>query len=251
MGANKKRKRNRTIKKRIRITALFALAIALIVVLMFLTPIFNIRNISVSGNNIVTLEQIKNRVGDIVGKNLFTTWNSSVEERLKEIAYIDEVEVSKNLIPPMIYVNIKECEIAAYFEQNGKQVIVNPDLKVLDDSNTFSLDSIPLIRGVDEIKYKVGKSLTFNDEEKEAALKIFLKTMNSTQRIGGVLYFDLSNITDLRFNYNGRIDVMCGSALELDKKLRMFDAALKSGELNEDSRGTIDLSNPDQGVYVP
>ena len=248
---NSRQKKRRLRILRIRAAVIAVLSVALIIVLLFVTPIFNIRNISVSGNNIVTLDQINACVGDVVGQNLFATWSSTIENRLKSIAYIDEVTVSKALIPPTLYVNIKECETAAYFESNGKQVILNADLKVLDDSNTFPINGIPLIRGIEPSDYTVGRRFELKDTEKQEALSVFLKTMSATDQLKDVLYVDLSEITDIRFNYKGMIDVSCGSMLELDKKLRMFKAAITSGSLKENARGTMDLSNPEQAVYTP
>lgn len=244
------RKRRQRIR-RMRAAAVLVLAVILVTLILFVTPLFNIKNISVSGNVVVTLDQINACIGDIVGQNLFATWNSTVEKRLKSIAYIDEVEVSKALIPPTLYVNITECEIAAYFEANGKQVIINSDLKVLDDSNTFSLTNVPLVRGIDGTGYTVGRRFNPEDTEKAEALSIFLKTMSDIEQLDGVLYFDLTSITDLKFNYGGTIDVYCGSALELDKKLRMFKAVMTSGSIRSDARGTIDISNPEQAIHTP
>lgn len=245
------RKKRRLRMMRIRAAAVFVLAVALVIVLLFVTPIFNIRSISVSGNSVVTLDQINACIGDVVGKNLFATWGSTVEKRLKTIAYIDDAEVSKALIPPTLYVNITECETAAYFEYEGKQVILNSDLKVLDDSNTFPIDGVPLIRGIEPTGYTVGRQFELEDSEKQSALSIFLNTMSDTGQLGDVLYIDLSSITDLRFSYRGMIDVSCGSALELDKKLRMFKAVMTSGSLDENARGEIDLSDPERSVYIP
>lgn len=244
------RKKRRLRMMRIRAAAVFALAVALVIVLLFVTPIFNIKSISVSGNNIVTLDQINACIGDVVGKNLFATWSSSVEKRLRSIAYIDDAEVSKALIPPTLYVNIKECEIAAYFEYEGKQVILDPDLKVLDDSNKFPVDGVPLIRGIEPSGYTVGRTFELDDSEKQSALSIFLKTMSDTGQLKEVLYIDLSSITDIKFSHKGMIDVSCGSALELDKKLRMFKAVMTSGSIGENARGEIDLSDPEQAVYT-
>lgn len=256
MSREKNEYRNRRKKQhlkmmRIRAAVIFVLAVAVVSALLFITPLFNIRSVSVSGNNMVTLDQINGSIGDIVGQNLFSTWNSTIEKRLKEIAYIDEVEVSRAIIPPTVYVNIKECETAAYFELNGKQVILNPELKVLDDSNSFSLSNVPLVRGIEVEEYSVGKRLTLSNTEQQEALAIFLRTMYNTGQLNGILYVDFSTITDIKFNYNGMIDVSCGSVLELDKKLRMFKAVMTSGSLKENSRGTIDLSDPERAVYTP
>ena len=244
--------RKRRLKmQRIRAAVIFVVSVVLIILIMFVTPLFNIKNISVSGNLVVSLDQINACIGDVVGKNLFSTWNSTVEKRLKSIAYIEEVEVGKALIPPTLYVNIKECDIAAYFEIDGKQVIINSDLKVLDDSNTFSLDGVPLVRGIDIPNHEVGRYLSSKEGEKLQALSVFLKTMAEVEELSGVLYFDLTSITDLKFNYGGTLDVYCGSILELDKKLRMFKAVMTSGSIKSDAKGTLDLTNPEKAIHNP
>lgn len=248
---NSQQKKRRLQRQRMQAAAILLITVAAVAALLFVTPIFNIKNISVSGNNIVTLEQINACIGDFVGKNIFSTWNSTIENRLKDIAYIDEAEVSKALIPPTLYVNIKESEISAYFEHNGKKVVIDSELKVLDDSNTFSIDGVPLIRGIELDNYTVGKCIKLKDAERQEALSIFLKTMSDIDQLEAVLYLDLFESADIKFNYNGTLDVTCGSVLELDKKLRMFKAVITSGSVREDVRGSLDLSNPERSILEP
>lgn len=250
-GRYDRRKKQQQLRMmRIRAAVVFVMAVVLVAVILFVTPIFNIRRISVSGNSVVTLDQINACIGDSVGKNLFATWSSTIEKRLKTIAYIDDAEVEKTLIPPTLRVSITECKPAAYFEFEGKQVILNSDLKTLDDSNAFPIEGIPLIRGIEPSGYDVGRGFELDDAEKQSALSVFLNTMSDTGQLGDILYIDLSRITDIKFSYKGMIEVSCGSALELDKKLRMFKAVMTSGSIAPNARGQIDLSNPEQAVYT-
>lgn len=247
----KSRAKKRQQRKAARFLILLLLIVALTIAILFVTPIFNIKSITMSSTKIVSIEDVNSAIGDMIGQNIFSTWSSTICERLKAIPYVEDAKIHKSFFPPTLYVEITECQTAAYFEADGKQIIINSDLKVLDDSNTFPIDELPLIRGVEIKKYSVGKRLQLDDDEKLEALSVFLKTMTKTEQLGDVLYFDLTSITDLKFNYKGQLDVTCGSALELDKKLRMFKAVMTSGSLNDDVRGTIDLTNPEKAIHTP
>jgi len=78
------RRQKRIREQRIRRYTFFGvLAIIAILIVMFFTPLFNIRSVEITGNNKLTNEQIIVEVGELEGKNLFST-GGGIKKKLKK-----------------------------------------------------------------------------------------------------------------------------------------------------------------------
>ncbi|MCI5604279.1 MAG: FtsQ-type POTRA domain-containing protein [Clostridia bacterium] len=244
-------KQKRLAMQRRRALIILILCIVTVVVLMFMTPIFNIKSISVNGNSVVTLEEIDGKIGDIVGENLFRTGAGTIQKRLKTIPYIDEVTVTKRLIPPTLKVSVTECQPAAYIGINSQTTVIDSSLKVLGDSSVFDAGSLPNVIGVEITGGDLGSFLTGDNAEKLEILKICLETMEETGVINKVRDLDITDTTSIKFVYDDRLDVLCGTQLDLQRKLRLFKETISNNNLTENAKGIIDLSVTGKAVYTP
>ncbi len=244
-------KRKRLKMQRIRAAIILALVIIAVILVVFLTPIFDIRSITFEGNSIVSDEQLNERLSDLVGQNLFKAGNGAARQRLSDIAYIESVDTSKRLLPPSVKVTITECIPAAYFRLDGKTITVDSDLKVIDDTDKFDSNQIPALVGVKIKNCSVGKTLSCEDSEQSAALLTCLRTMESTGIIPYVISIDMTEMTGIEFNYDNRIQALCGTPLDLERKLRLFKETVTNSNLASNARGTIDLSVTGKAVYTP
>lgn len=244
----KERRQRRLRQKRIKAAAVFGLFLIAAVILIFMTPVFNIRQITLEGNNAVTKEQIQEKVGDLIGKNLFATTTGNIESRVMEIPQVDTADAAKKLFPPSIKLSITECSPAAYLLSGNKIVVINSELKIIDDSGSFDTDVIPSISGVSIPSYTVNTRLSSDSAEKEEILSIMLKSFETTGLLSSISYISLDDLSNIKFNYNNRIEADCGSQLELERKIRMFAAVISSDSLDANTTGTIDLSVPGTAV---
>ena len=246
-----KKKRIRPNSTQLRAAAVFLAAVILAVILVFMTPLFNISVIRVEGNNVVGLQTIKEKIGGVIGTNLFATRSRKIEESLLEISQISGVDVKKKLIPPSLEITIEESVPAAYMLSGGSVIVVDTDLIVIDDAGHYNTDTLPSVSGIGVPSYKLNERLTADSTEKAELLGELLIDLKKSKLLDRVTYISIDDITDIRFNYDNRLDVVCGSALELERKLRMFRESINSGSISENSIGTMDLSVPGQAVYTP
>lgn len=239
----------------LRIRALLAVTVIAIitVIVLFFTPLLNIQGFNVSGNSIVTNEEITSRLEPLKGTNLIMLSESDVIGQLSDLSYIEGVSVAKFLIPPSAMVNIQECVPAARIDMNGFNIIIDPQLKVLSDGDEFDTDAFAHIDGLNVPKYSIGKTLTLSEEdsEKTEVLATCLQTMNSLEMLNKLDYIDLTDITNIRFGYDDRIDALCGTRLELERKIRKFDTIVNGGNIDDNARGIIDLSVSGKAIYTP
>lgn len=247
------RRRKQERLKRQRVQALIALcaAAAVAVILIFMTPIFNIREIRLDGAYTIPKDAINAQIGDLVGSNIFSTSASRVEKKMCELPQIDTVEVKKHIFPSCLEVFIKECKPAAYLVCNNKTVVIDSSLQIIDDSGVFDIEKIPSISGVSISEYELNTALNMGSEEKRDAALEMLQTFETTGLNEAVTNINLDDLAAIKFNYDNRIEVLCGSQLQLERKIRMFAETTKTETINESSIGTMDLSVPGKAVYNP
>ena len=86
----KKRKNERVRKQRMKAVVGLGLALVMTIVLLFMTPLFDIREIRFSGNEKVTKDIINKEVGYLIGRNLFGTSTSEVEDAMEKTAILHQ-----------------------------------------------------------------------------------------------------------------------------------------------------------------
>lgn len=249
--AEQKRKKERLRLMRLRaIAGVIALTI-ITIILLFMTPLFDIREIRLEGNNLVNKEDIVAKIGNLPGENLFGTSKKKIEKSVCDIPLVKGAKVDKNIFPPYITITITECPPAAYMLSGNRLIVIDSNLKVIDDSNSFNTDEIPSVSGVSVASYELNKNISTESKEKDEILRRMLQTLESVGLTNYVTYISINDITSIKFNYQNRIEVLCGSQLELNRKIRMFAETINSKELSDNAMGTIDLSVPGQAVYTP
>ena len=251
--AQRRREKERRHKMYIRAVLAGAAVLLIAFIVLFMTPLLNIKNVTFAGNSIVKSEELQTRLENAKGQNLIRISDVNVMDMLSDLSYVDNVTVSKFLIPPSIRVNISECKTAARIELNGGSIIIDPQLKILSDGDEFDDEGLPTVEGLSISKYRVGNTLTLddNDTERTEILGTCLEMMSRLGMLERIDYIDLKDSGNIRFGYDGRIDAICGSELELERKIRMFNVTVTGTSLAENAHGTIDLTDSGKAVYVP
>lgn len=247
----KKRKQERLRRERIRALALLGTIAVMTVVIAFMTPLFHIKEIHLNGNYTIPKETITEKIGDIVGTNLFAVSESKIGKRMSEIPQIQNVKVEKHIFPTYLELFIEERRPAAYFLCGNSNVVIDSDLQIIDDSGIFDIDKLPSISGISISEYNLNEPMEIQSEEKKDILKTMLKAFESTNLTESITYISVDDLAEIKFNYDNRIEILCGSQLQLERKIRMFTEALKTSTITENSMGTMDFSVPGQAVYDP
>ena len=230
---------------------MIAAAAVVAVALLLMSPVCDIQEIHVEGNHIVTMQSISGKIGDFVGTNLFRVNTGEMRDRLLQLPQISDVSISKDYFPPSVTVTVEEAVPAAYIMSGNRRIVINSELKVIDDSGIFDTDELPNISGISLPEYKLNAVISTDIGEKEKILSELLKALEKTGVLYKTTYVNIDDLADIRFNFDNRLEVICGSAVELERKIRMFAETLNSSALSATARGTMDLSVTGQAVYTP
>lgn len=248
---NEKRRQKRIREQKIRRFTFFTvLALIAVLSVMFFTPFFNIKSVNVSGNTRLSAEQITSQISYVEGKNLFRTGKRGIKKQLSEIAYINKTTVKKHIFPPSITVEIEECTPVCQILYGETYIVIDQTGKVLEKS-AEAREQIPIADGISVISANEGETLTLKDEETQKNILMCIGYMEKADIIKDITTMSFADMTNITFNYQNRLDVICGTHIDFRRKLALLKEAVNSSKLNENSRGTINLSTTGKAIYTP
>ena len=231
---NKKNKKD-TKKKRIikKILKWTSLIIVLLVALVFfmMSPLFNVTEITVLGNNGVSTETIISLSQIEIGSNIYKTSKEIIRKGIKENAYIESIEVKRRL-PNKIELEVKERKTSYMLEYGGSFAYINNQGYILEVSNE-KLD-VPIIEGyttnIEELQ--AGNRL---NKEDLTRLETILKITESKESNEILEKINRINIEDKQ-NYTLKMEeekktVYLGDATKLNSRMVYLKAIL------EDTKG--------------
>lgn len=246
-----KRRQQRLREQKIRRCVFFTVLVLIAIsVVVFFTPVFNVKTVSVIGNQRVSTEQILEKTGDVTGKNLFRMRKRSIEKGILEFAYVDKVTIKKKPFPPTLILEIKECKPAVQVEYAESFIAIDKTGKILDKS-AERLEGMPLASGIKIISANEGEVIGFKDDEAKKIILGCIEAMEKAEILDGIVTMSFEDMTNITFNYQSRLDVICGTHIDFQRKLALFNEAIHSNNLTENSRGTINLSTTGKAIYRP
>lgn len=247
-------------KKRQRKQLSFLIGIVLlfsIAAIIMLTPAFNVKKIEVYGNSVLKDEQIVAASGIVKGVNIFGISIKETKENIKSLGYVENVKIKRSL-PSTIKITVVEEVGVAYLKADDGFVIVAADGRCVDitdgvdENGTVKTPDIPLVKGLKNAKYKVGKVITTENEVQFEALTACLHEFCKQEYIFKIREIDVTDITDIKFYYHSKdLCVTIGTTDLLDYKLECFGAYL--GKVDTIPTGYISLNyvKDDKVIHTP
>ncbi len=246
----KRQNQRRRAMKRRRITFFTVLVLIFVLIILFFTPLFNIKQINIAGNSKIETAQLKQAVGSVEEENLFLLNTKKIITNIKTIPYVDSVEIKKKVFPVGINVNVYECIPIGFIPYNGQFIILDKNLKVLEICES-PYQNLCEFSGIGVTAATPGAVLSTDDGDKLPSVIDCIARLiehDIHNKIGIINFADMNNIT---FTYENRLDVICGSVVDFQKKIGMFKKAVNSSKLTANSRGTIDISISGKAIYTP
>ena len=220
-----KNKRMR-IFKIIKIIMLIIIFIVLVVVLL-LSPVFDIKNIRVKGNDKIEAEKIISLSGITIGENTFKFNSKEVKKKIKENAYIETVKIERKL-PTGIQITIKERKPTILMEYGSSYIYLNNQGYILEIS-AEKLD-LPIIQGATtkEKELVAGNRLNKEDLEKLNVVLNIIESANSNGLTDQLTKVDISDSQDYKIIFNdGQVTAHIGDCTTLGTRMLYVKAILE------------------------
>ena len=230
-----------------RTIAMFLFFAALIFIVLFMTPLMNVRKIEFRGNEILTSEILYEKIGDLKGENILKVSRRDISKRLAGNAYVKEFYIEKDCFKTTLTVSFIERVPCGYIEDTGGYTIFDDECVILETVSQRP-ENIPYVKG------KSGKNSESELKFTENNIKILKESLNVMRYLDlleDIDVFNISNETDIKFSYDNRLEVTCGSSLDIDRKIRLFEAMVNNNNLADNAKGTVDLSVTGNARYSP
>ena len=195
------RKRRQKREKKFRIAKLilkillFIAIIIGVILFLFISPVFNIKNINVQGNTKVNTEEIKSLSKLNLEENIFKFSSKKIEENVKENAYVDSAEIKRKL-PNTVEITVTERTPKYQLEYGNAFVYIDANGNILEISSQNA--NLPIIRGYSTAQdsIKAGNKLVDEDCNKLITVEKILKAAQSNGICDIITYINISNDKD-------------------------------------------------------
>lgn len=213
---------------------LFIVLLILVGVILSLTVIFPINNITAKGSVKYTAEQIISSSGIKTGDNLFIS-SVKTDDLREKLPYVESVKVNRTL-PDSITITVKDAVPYACYYSEGMYYTVSKLGYVLEALEEKP-DSLFEIRA-SGIKCSLGKAVTFTSEKTEA---LIYEIGGYAEEYGLSLdYIDVTDELAITAKAENRFIVNFGTSNFLSNKFAHLTSMIKN--IEETKTGKINLS---------
>ena len=191
------RKEKRIRKFRIaKIIMIICLIIATILIILF-SPLFNIKEIEIRDNELISTDEILNLSGIKKDINMFKVHTGRVSNDLKDNLYIEDVEIIREL-PSKIIIVVKERKPSFIIEYANGYATIDKKGFILELNETKK--DLPILQGLQTIseKVKVGEKIDKEDLNKVYIASKIIDIANSNDMNNLITRIDIESIKDIK-----------------------------------------------------
>lgn len=165
------------------------------ILLLCMSPIFKIKNITVSGNSVIKSDEIIKASGIQKGVNIFSLNIDSSKKKITSVGRINDVTISRSL-PGKVTIYVDEQIESAYIKEKNAYVGIGCDCMVLN-ANTKATESVPIINGVTSRDSKNGEFIKFTDKDSKKKTELIIRMLTELKAQDILQDIKTINIKDL------------------------------------------------------
>lgn len=246
------------------VLAVMIFGIVLSINLLFKITAFRVENFDRStpaDTGIYSEQQIIDTLGLAVGDKLFFSTAAKTKQLQTALPYLDDVQVDLQL-PSTVVIKVHPATERFTIMYSGGWLVLSDTLKILR-IEISQPEGLVLLAGSlpSDLTPTVGQNLNLQSYNSlldstlqataesaqvtaDQALATILDSLESEGVLNSVTAIDVRDLSDLKFTYEGRVNVLLGSANSLDYKLRMASTVLLDTDkgLAPSDHGTLDIS---------
>ncbi len=217
--------------------------ISLIIMGIMLCPYFYIKNINVTGNGIVSRDDILKilELSESGKTNLYAFNSFSGEEKLLKNPYIKSVDFTRKF-PDTLEVSIIERKPCGYIPYTNTFLFMDDEGRILDAKSSYTTP-LPVVYGLDFSTFTLGEKLSVEQPEKLNIVVELSKLMKKYEIIENVVRVNVSKFDDIHL-YVNKVDVVLGEFTDVNWKIGALSEIIK--KLSPDDKGILDISSHDK-----
>ena len=191
------------------------------------SPLFNIKKITVSGNEKITENEVISLSGITLNENIFKTIISKSEDKILENPYIKSVKIKRKL-PTNIEIIIEERKTNFMLEYGSGYVYINNQGYILEVSSEKL--NVPILQGAetDAENFTPGNRLCTEDLKKMDTVIKIMDAANNNDIGSLITRIDIQNSENYMIQFEGEGKVAyLGNATDLSTKMLTIKAILE------------------------
>lgn len=246
--ATSSRKRKRKQKKNLKLYYLLIFIFVLLAgVILSLTVFFNIEEIIVVGDSKYGASEIKGASGIKLGDNLFRIKGEDIERRIiSQHPYIESVDIKRSL-PSELIISVQKATPYVVIDTNEYYYLISTSGRILERA-TDPHDGMIVVKGYNAIKTKVGEHIVPEFSTKHDLLMDILYAVEQSE-LPSIKTINIADSVGISLNYDNRIDILIGSAADIDYKLAVAKGIIEDrGNTNE--KGTINVQSSEYPSFL-
>ena len=213
------------------------IAVVTIIAILFHLPAFAIKHIEVRGQKKISSEQILEYARVNEGDNLLAVSELVIRNRIKDIPYIDEVKVIKNL-PSELIIEVEEKVVSFFINYGDKYALLDEQGFLIEFSEEYPAD-LSIITGLETKEQELQKSKRVNSKDLQklnVVIKI-LRSLKNKEMISKLTALNIEDLSEIILEFkNDNKTVYLGKANNIDIQL---ETAKQIMEKNTNSSGKI------------
>ena len=204
---------------------------------------FRVNNITVTGAERYTPEEIIEASGIQKGDNLFFINRGAAVARINaRLPYVENAVVVRSL-PNRLEIRVTESDAMAVVpsEEQGMWII-DRNCKLLNPVEGTDVSALITVKGLTAVAPEVGEVVAPGEDDipKVNYLAAILRILSEQELRDQVTEIDVSSVSNPSFDFMQRFTVKLGSNENLDYKFSVLLSAVE--KMTPGDRGTIDLS---------
>ena len=220
------------LKRKLRIMkyVMIVMAIIAVVLIIMFSPLFNIKEIIVENNEIVSKEQILSLSQINLDTNTFKLNKSKISKQLKENPYIEEVTISRKL-PSTVILDVKERKPAYLIEYANGYVCIDQKGYILSIGEEKK--QLPILQGIEtpNEKFVIGNKLETKDLKRVYIVSKISEVAASTSIGALISRIDVENINSIKMVLESKEKtVYIGNDTNLNIKMLTIEQILEKTE---------------------
>ena len=238
------RSTQRSRRKKRRNLSLYYLMIFIIVsavgITLSLTVFFNIAEINVSGDSQYDKNQIIKCSNINIGDNLFrTNFKKSEEKILKELVYIDNVQIQRQF-PDKLNIKVNASIEYANIEYDGGYLLISRKEKILDNIASPK-EGLIVIKGTEPVITQKGEKFVSKDGNKDKLLSSLTEQILNSE-FEKITQIDISDSYNVKLLYDNRITIELGTQSDLEYKIK-YSKELVNEKIGNNKKGSLFMSD--------
>jgi len=211
---------------------------------------FQVKKITVVGNEKIENDDIVKRSGISYNQNILKLDKNLVKERIETIPYLEVISITPNY-PDEVVITVHERKAAAIIPYLNSYFIIDKDCNIMEITDELDDVIYPFVQDMEVRNFVVGKKLVTEEEYQVKVLSRILESIYQLELENNISEIKMGNPDDVELILTEGIRTRIGQAIDIDKKLIW----LKSDKLKEVCQGLtggiLDLSAPSKPVFYP